>query len=177
MVQAKWFVYSPQAIPLGVFDDNYFHDLLNGVALFAAGKEAIVPHLTRNTLKAWIVAEFNAFLLIFGYCVAEGYNQAGSVPFMQFIHDGVTMANREKYQALGVQFIFALNGVLLQMVICIGFIRSETNTDSDLHTRFGKVRRVLNELKQTFARVTHTPHILSIARSHTGRPGANGVCT
>lgn len=136
-----------------VFDDNYFHELLNAVGVFATGKEIIVPHLTKNTLEAWIESEFGAFLLIFGYCVAEAFKQAGKTPFMQFIHDGVTMANHEKYQALGVQFIVALNGALFQMVICIGFIRSLANTDSALHTSFSQVHRVINEMKQTLVRV------------------------
>ena len=151
-----------------IFEDPYFHDLLNSVAFYATGGKVKtnIPHLTKNTLTDWINAEFSVFLVLFGFIIGLAYKQAGKNPFSQFIHDGVTMANHEKYQALGIQFIVALNGVLLQMVLCIGFIRSKANKDSDLCASFGSIflERTHYTIAQIVNKVTSDAAAVGLAK-------------
>ena len=61
-------------------------------------------------------------------------------PFAQFIHDGATLANKEKYQTCGLQVI---EPVLKQsFCVCIGVVAQISGRDKDVAELFqGLVRR------------------------------------
>jgi hypothetical protein len=53
-------------------------------------------------------AEFAVFLLFLSFIIALKVKQSKGNPFAQVIHDGGMLANKTKYQALGLQFIDVL---------------------------------------------------------------------
>lgn len=58
------------------------------------------------------------FLLYLKFVLAKLDNYHSQNPFAQAQHDGVTLADGDKYQALGVQFIFES----INWNICFGFV-------------------------------------------------------
>ncbi|KAI9327729.1 hypothetical protein BDR26DRAFT_901199 [Obelidium mucronatum] len=123
----KWYCYSPTQILKTTFEDPE----LRGIFLELIYPE-IPPFLNAKSLTVWIQAEFEAFQKLLRYILNEKRVQAHGNPFAQLLHDGGTLQNKKKFQAIGIQFIdpqFRANHVVF-----VGFVASLTNTDSVVAT-------------------------------------------
>lgn len=74
--------------------------------------------MDRTELNSWVEMEWNLFLLYLKFVLAKLDDYHSQNPFAQAQHDGVTLADGDKYQALGVQFIFES----INWNICFGFV-------------------------------------------------------
>ena len=60
--------------------------------------------LTIPNLKFCVNAEHNALMKAIKKVVLEHYEEGHQNRFCQFMHDGFTLKNKDKHQAMGVQF-------------------------------------------------------------------------
>eukprot|EP00966_Prymnesium_polylepis_P068629 1594256-Prymnesium_polylepis.1 len=79
------------------FEDPYWKNMLT-----TAGATSL---LTAAQLDSWVEAEFEVFILFLRHILSLKVEQAQGNAFAQFIHDGGTLKNHKKYQALAMQFI------------------------------------------------------------------------
>ena len=86
------------------------------------------PILSRKGLIKWVRAEFAVFLIYLRYVLRCKHKQAKGNQFAQGIHDGGTLDNKQKYQALGLQFIDEL--WRRNWVICIAMTPCFDGTDA-----------------------------------------------
>lgn len=78
--------------------------------------------LTIYLLRKYLHAEFAVFVKLLKICIDTKVKQSHGAAFAQLIHDGVTLANKSKYQSLGIQFIdpkWLANLVICLAQICI----------------------------------------------------------
>eukprot|EP00966_Prymnesium_polylepis_P329799 7385481-Prymnesium_polylepis.2 len=90
----------------------------------AAGATSL---LTAAQLDNWVDAEFEVFILFLRHILSLKVEQAQGNAFAQLIHDGGTLKNHRKYQALSMQLISPDWDT--NWVICFGFPRSKDNRD------------------------------------------------
>lgn len=118
--QARWYMYSKMHISKQEFESIEFREMQRE----QAGGVSIL--LSRRQLTEYVRAEFRIFVKFLQFIIAQKMVQAKGNPFAQGVHDGGTLANHQKYQALGIQFIPASGEA--NFVICIGLKRSFTGT-------------------------------------------------
>ena len=105
------------------FEAKYFRNMLREVG--DGPKTAI---LTVKGLKKFVVAEFEMFVEYLKYMIASKAKAAKGNLFAQSLHDGGTLANKKKYQALGLQFVD--EKWRKNWVICVALTRCMDGTDS-----------------------------------------------
>ena len=132
--QACWYVYASLQVSKRSFEDPFFVDMMK--AQVKAGKLATThrqvhaPILKARHLKAFVRAEFEVFLLFFKHLLREKWDQVMGNPFAQILHDGGTLDNHKKYQALGLQFIDPLWRE--NFVVCFGLTQLSSSTTDDV---------------------------------------------
>ena len=107
------------------FDSIWFQNMLREVG--DGDKTAI---LSRHNLGIFVKAEFGVFLLFLKIIAKKKTEEAKGNAYAQGLHDGGTLTNKKKFQALAIQFVapdWARN-----LVITIGFKRSAMNKDKDV---------------------------------------------
>ena len=61
--------------------------------------------MTRANLLKWVRAEYEVFLMYLRFILKKALEYSCGNPFAQFIHDGATLPNKDKYQTGGLQFV------------------------------------------------------------------------
>jgi len=120
--QARWYIYSKMHISKQEFESPEFREMLREQAGGA------VVHLSQGQLKEYVRAEFRIFVRFLPFIISEKMVHAKGNAFAQGIHDGGTLTNHQKYQALGIQFIPTLSDV--NFVVCVGLQRSLSSTNT-----------------------------------------------
>ena len=92
--QAAWYVYAKMHVSKSAFEDPYWKNMLT-----TAGATSL---LTAAQLDSWVEAEFEVFILFLRHILSLKVEQAQGNAFAQFIHDGGTLKNHKKYQALAM---------------------------------------------------------------------------
>jgi hypothetical protein len=123
--QAQWYVYSSMRVSKQEFEGVFFQAMLKETG--DGDKTAI---LTQANLKTFVRAEWGAFLLFLKLIFKMKYGEALGNPFAQALHDGGTLVNKKKFQALAVQLIAPK--WKKNLVITIGLIKSLHNKDADV---------------------------------------------
>ena len=95
--QVTWYIYGNQRISKRTFEYPYFRKMMT-----VSGTQNL---MTRANLLKWVRAEYEIFLLYLRFLIKKALEFAYGNPFAHFIHDGGTLANKEKYQTGGLQFI------------------------------------------------------------------------
>ena len=75
--------------------------------------------LTRYQLKTYVCAEFEIFVIFLKFVLEWKLKESKGNPFVQGLHDGVTLDHHQGYESLALTFIFSelkYNGTQ-----CIGF--------------------------------------------------------
>ena len=98
-----------------------------------------VPLLTRVGLSHYIQGEFNVFVTFLQYIKEEKWQSSYGNPFSQGLHDGGTLSNHIKYQAIGNSFVDVK--CRKNHVLAIGFVRSLINTDESVALLLEKTYR------------------------------------
>ena len=127
--QAQWYVYSSMKISKSEFDSIWFKNMLKETG---DGEKTAI--LTPTLLKQHIAAEWAVFLLFLKIIASAKVAEALGNRFAQALHDGGTLANKKKYQALALQFIAP--GFKKNLVITLAFTRSVHNKDGDVASLF-----------------------------------------
>lgn len=95
-----WYVYSPQRISKETFDDEDWREMM-----YSADTNFAV--MSKADLEAWVRAEFEFFEVIVEYINDSLLEEYCGNACSQFFHDGITLANGNKYQMQGLQFVWA----------------------------------------------------------------------
>ena len=93
------------------FRDDAFLQMMNDVAGDIDFKPLTIPHL-----KICVNAEHDAFKKSTRQAALDHQEEANENLFCQFVHDGATLLNKDKYQALVMQFAdvkFRHNNVII----------------------------------------------------------------
>ena len=102
--QAHWFSCSPQTPVFRNFRCRYFRKML-AMMIPQGWPQADRPALlTIDALKVHIAAEWKLFRSMLRDKLDCQSKEAKGNPFTQGFHDGVTLGNKSKYQALALQF-------------------------------------------------------------------------
>ena len=134
--QAHWFLYSPQTPVFRNFRCGYFRKML-AMMIPQGSPQADRPALlTIDALKVYIAAEWKLFRSMLREKLDCQSKEAKGNPFTQGIHDGVTLGNKSKYQALALQFTcpkFEQN-----YVVAIAFVKVLQSRSEDVVTLLRK---------------------------------------
>ena len=98
----KYYAYGQNAISASSFNDEYFRLMLR------AGDSAYAK-MDRKELVSFLETEYELFWMYIEHMVRDLKLVYKERPFLQCSHDGVTLGNGEKYQALGIQFVQTLD--------------------------------------------------------------------
>lgn len=103
--------------------------------------------LTTRRLKQYLRAEFSVLKQFLTLVVQLKLEQGHGSHFAQVIHNGVTLANHKKYEAIRLQMVDPK--WICNHVICLGFVRSAVNTDTSVarlldDTCFDRTNQPLN---------------------------------
>ncbi|KAI9344980.1 hypothetical protein BDR26DRAFT_932541 [Obelidium mucronatum] len=123
--QVKWYCYSPMRVSKTTLEDPYFRNQFSALVY-----PEVPPFLNAKSLSTWITAEFKVFLTLLRYILNEKQSQAHGNSFAQLLHDGGTLENKKKFQAVGLQFVDPQNQA--NHVVSIGFFASLINTDESI---------------------------------------------
>ncbi|KAI9330864.1 hypothetical protein BDR26DRAFT_922375 [Obelidium mucronatum] len=124
----KFYCYSSTHVMKSTFSDPLFRGMFKALVY-----PEEPPVLTDKSLKLWVDAEFEIMLIFVQYMLMQKHQQAHGNRFAQFIHDGGTLDNKMKFQAMAVQFVdpnFACNHV-----VSIAFSASLSNTNDAVATK------------------------------------------
>eukprot|EP00854_Cymbomonas_tetramitiformis_P031186 gene31186-39149_t len=105
------------------FESKYFKNMLRE----QGGEGMDTPILKVKDLLLYVRAEFDVFLFFLRFMIQCKHDLAKGNRFAQALHDGGTLVNKRKYQAIGLQFIdpeWRCNHV-----VCVGFPHSMNNRD------------------------------------------------
>ena len=110
---AAWYVYGKHQISNRTFDDKYSRNMMESCyhcdricapasqergSEVPAGKKD--PSQTAKVLKYWVRAYFEVFFLLLKLIMSHKHHHAMGNSFAQALHDGGTLDNGKKYQAL-----------------------------------------------------------------------------
>mmetsp|Transcript_11131 Transcript_11131/g.25678 ORF Transcript_11131/g.25678 Transcript_11131/m.25678 type:complete len:312 (-) Transcript_11131:316-1251(-) len=98
--QAQWFTYSTMQISKSEFDSPWFKNMLQEVG---DGEKTAI--LSKEMLSRNVRAEFEVFLIFLKLIISSCLSISMGNPFAMGLHDGGTLANKKKFQALALQFI------------------------------------------------------------------------
>ena len=140
--QAHFFLYSKSSVPMSIFEDPLFKEMLKAMIPPSCVMEAKDPPLlNRFGAVDYADSEFNLFTSCLNKELAPMVEESKGNPFTQVLHDGVTLGNRSKYQAFGLQFTNAK--FECNHVVALGFKKvrdSRTVTVSELGESLVKSR-------------------------------------
>ena len=138
--QAHWFIYSSATPSLSIFWDEYFKTMLLAMVP-PQEKPPKYPVITIPKVKTMIEGEYHCFCKLLRNAVASKYKEGKGNPFLQFINDGCTLANKSKYQAFGLQFTDS--SFQCNHVVAIAFKRMLSSTSESVA---GLAREVIQEV-------------------------------
>jgi len=101
--QSHFFLYSKSSIPIAMFEDPLFKNMLEAMI----PPSCIIdkpPILNRFGAANYAASEFNLFKTCIHNELKPMLEESKGNTFCQLIHDGVTLSNKSKYQAFGIQF-------------------------------------------------------------------------
>jgi hypothetical protein len=116
---SRWYVYAKMHISKGAFEDPYFREMCEG---FWVGNLAIssrCPIFTKEHLQKWVRAEFSIFVKYLRFIVARVRASVFGNAFSQFLHDGGTLKDHQKREALGISFIAEDWGEIMTVAIAL----------------------------------------------------------
>ena len=90
--------------------------------------------MNRRNLRSWVRAEYDIFLHYLRFLIKKTLDYTMGNPLAKFIHDGATLANKEKYQTGGVQIIEPI--WRKTFCLCIGVINTSSGKDKDVAELF-----------------------------------------
>jgi len=132
--QAHFFLYSKSSIPVSMFDDPLFKEMLK--AMIPPTCQVDKPPLLNNFgALQYTTSEFELFKSCLNKELEPMVLESKGNAFCQIIHDGVTLSNKSKYQAFGIQFTnrkFHCNHV-----VALGFQKVKNST-GDTVSNLGK---------------------------------------
>jgi hypothetical protein len=134
--------------------------------------------MDRTELISWVEMEWNLFLIYLKFVLAELDTYHSQNPFAQAQHDGVTLADGDKYQALGVQFIFDQTN----WNICFGFVACSGGSAPKVAKLFKSVAegrhllvRYINDIISDFAALA-VARELGKEKNGCGMHGDDKIC-
>lgn len=108
--QAEWFIHSRMRVPKSGLDDAYFKKMLRAGIIYGrhggsslATNSSTSPYLTGRMTPRFVEAERDLFRGYFRLYLKDVRKSCGGNRFAQGMHDGVTLANSNKYFAFGLQ--------------------------------------------------------------------------
>ena len=144
--QAHFFLYSKSSIPLSMFKEPLFKEMLEAMIPPQCTMEAKNPPiLNRFGATEYANSEFELFKTSLNKELAPMVAESKGNAFCQILHDGVTLGNKSKYQAFGLQFTNAK--FHCNHVVALGFKKvrnSTTDTVSSLGENLIKDRTNFN---------------------------------
>jgi len=99
------------------------------------------PVMTIPKLKIMIKGEYDCFCKLLWNAVTTKFKEGKGNPFLQFINDSCTLANKSKYQAFGLQFTDS--SFQCNHVVAIAFKRALSSTSESVATM---AREVVQEI-------------------------------
>ncbi|KAL1504104.1 hypothetical protein AB1Y20_010514 [Prymnesium parvum] len=123
--QAQWYVYSSMHISKSEFDSIWFKNMLKEV-----GDGEKTALLTQGNLKEFLKAEWALFLMFVKLIINIKRKEAEGNAFAQALHDGGTLTNKKKFQALALQFIAPK--WQRNIVLTLALTKSLHNKDTDV---------------------------------------------
>jgi len=124
--QAHFFLYSKSSIPISMFADPLFKEMLK-VMIPPSTQVEDSPLLNMFGALEYTISEFELFKSCLNKELEPMVKDIKGNAFYQLMYDGVTLGNKSKYQAFGIQFTnrkFHYN-----RVVALGFqkVRNSTN--------------------------------------------------
>lgn len=124
--QAHFFLYSKSSIPISMFADPLFKEMLK-VMIPPSTQVEDPPLLNMFGALEYTISEFELFKSCLNKELEPMVKDIKGNSFCQLMYDGVTLGNKSKYQAFGIQFTnrkFHYN-----RVVALGFqkVRNSTN--------------------------------------------------
>ena len=129
--QAHWFLYSPTHPPINTFRDGTFSEMLKEMipeGFLKEGEKA--PILTIEMLKKYIYAEYALMCSEIRSLIAAKHKASRGNTYAQLLHDGATLKNGSKVQAIGMELL-DLN-YRANFVICLCCRESNKNKGKDV---------------------------------------------
>lgn len=109
--QARYYVYSTCAVSKNTFECEFFVAMLR--------QHGHNSKLSRKNLANWVRAEFEVFRKFLRFFIELKWKESRGNIFCQIQHDGATIANKKKYEAVGLQACGV--GLKNNVVLCLGF--------------------------------------------------------
>ena len=104
--QAEFFVFGNMAVSFNTFENKYWKEMHAAQHKYGGKMGNGAPALLSIVqLKKYITAEYDIMNIHIKYLLALKVEQSCGNTFSQAIHDGGTLTNKKKYQALGCQFM------------------------------------------------------------------------
>ena len=123
--QCQWYIYSSMKVSKSEFDSIWFKNMLKEVG---DGEKTAI--MTQTLMKQYIASEWAVFIIFLKMIINLKFEEALGNAFAQALHDGGTLDNKKKYQALALQLIAP--GFKKNLVVTLGFVRSSHNKDSEV---------------------------------------------
>ena len=105
--QAHWFIYAQMSPPFSALIDPEFREMLKSMVPEEPGymKVKRKPILTKNDIKKYIDAEMELFHKFLNEMLQPLVEESFGNPFVQILHDAVTLSNKFKYYSIAIQFV------------------------------------------------------------------------
>ena len=132
--QSHLFLYSKSFVPVSIFNDPLFKEILKAMIPLSF-KVDKPPLLNIFSALQYTTLEFEVFKSCLNKELEPMVQESKGNTFFQIIHDGVTLGNKSRYQAFGIQFTnrkFHCNHV-----VALGF-KKVRNSTTDTVSNLGK---------------------------------------
>lgn len=123
--QAQWYLYSSMRVSKCEFENVFLKAMLKAVG---GGESTAI--LTIDNLKNYVKAEWGVFKLFLKFIMKTKAEEALGNTFAQAIHDGGTLTNKKKFQALAIQFVAP--EWKKNMVVTLGLVPCNKSRDEDV---------------------------------------------
>ena len=113
---ARWFIYSSSQVRKSEFESPLFKEMARAIGT----KDT--PIIGKASLELFIKAEFKIFQKYLRKLVELARETALGNPFAQWLHDGATLKDHLKYQAIGMQLVDPLwrgNHTVALALVCV----------------------------------------------------------
>ena len=113
---ARWFIYSSSQVRKSEFESPLFKEMARAIGT----KDT--PIIGKASLELFIKAEFKIFQKYLRKLVELARETALGNPFAQWLHDGATLKDHLKYQAIGIQLVDPLwrgNHTIALALVCV----------------------------------------------------------
>mmetsp|Transcript_17226 Transcript_17226/g.55920 ORF Transcript_17226/g.55920 Transcript_17226/m.55920 type:complete len:852 (-) Transcript_17226:375-2930(-) len=105
-MSARWYVYGWTRVSKRTFDDPTFREMNGAYYMLGGAKGGMeAPALHRHGLKHWVVSEFKTFVELNKLEMSLEYEAADGNQFGLSLHDGGTLKDHHKREAVGFSYV------------------------------------------------------------------------